>query len=259
MIETAAPSQTSTPASGPALPCPPVHLLVFDLDGTLIDSSADLCRSVNAALLHVGRSELPASQIASFIGHGAAMLMHRALSASPPRDGYTDADTHAVFDRGFQHFLHHYHLHKLDTTRPYPGVLEALHALRARHPELPMAVLTNKPVRPSREICRALGLLPYFFAVYGGDSFAKKPNPEGLRAIMDEANVNFGQRRSQHGPIAPETAVMIGDSDVDVQTARNCGVRSLGCGYGLAPSALAASAPDLWSAHPGDWARVLQL
>ena len=157
----------------PQLPSPPVRLLVFDLDGTLIDSSTDLCNSVNAALLHAERRELSPVQITSFIGHGAATLMHRALVASRQVSSPDLAETKDLFDRTFRYFLEYYRDHKLDNTKVYPGVLEALQHLRSRHLDLPMAVLTNKPTRPSLEICAALGLEPFFFAIYGGDSFAK--------------------------------------------------------------------------------------
>ncbi len=250
-VDTSASSVTRKPS--------PVRLLVFDLDGTLIDSSTDLCNSVNAALQHVGCRELPAPKITSFIGSGAAILIRRALSATLQSAAPVHSESKDLFTHAFRYFLEYYHEHKLDTTRPYPGVIEALGYLRSRQPELPMAVLTNKPVRPSREICAALGLASYFFAIYGGDSFAKKPNPEGLLAIIEEANAITGSERSPANSMTSGSVVMVGDSEVDVQTARNCGVRSLGCSYGLAPAALELSAPDLLVKHPAEWAQVLQL
>ena len=237
----------------------PVRLLVFDLDGTLIDSSTDLCNAVNAALMWAKRGQLSPLQITSFIGQGAATLMRRALAASFDVASPEAAKVEDLFDRVFQYFLEYYRDHKLDNTRAYPVVMEALQHLRSRHPHLPMAVLTNKPVCSSLEICAALGLKPFFFAIYGGDSFAKKPDPEGLLAIIQKANARFSQSSSDCGKILPESVVMIGDSDVDIQTARRCGVRSLGCSYGLAPEALRAAAPDLWSTHPSEWVDVLLL
>jgi phosphoglycolate phosphatase len=225
---------------------PAPRLLVFDLDGTLIDSSLDLCNSVNAALAHVGRLPLPNHIIASHIGDGAAMLVRRSLDSSQALSSQPDTDD--LFANAYEHFFTYYRAHKLDHTRCYPGVLDTLKLIRDTHPYLPMAVLTNKPVEPSRNICAALGLAPFFFQNYGGNSFrTKKPDPEGLLALIDEANAT------------PADTVMIGDSDVDVLTARRCGARSLGCNYGLAPEALAASAPDATVNHPSDWPTALGL
>jgi phosphoglycolate phosphatase len=230
------------------------RLLVFDLDGTLIDSSLDLCNSVNAALIEVGRPELPQAMIASYIGDGAAMLVRRALGelyeVADPETG----DGDQLFRRAYEFFLTYYRAHKLDNTRCYDGVIEALTMIRAAHPLLPMAVLTNKPVNPSREICSALGLAPFFFQNYGGNSFAtKKPDPTGLLTLLEEASSLLD------APLRPEHTVMIGDSDVDVLTARRCGARSLGCKFGLAPASLAAAMPDVLVDHPSEWQAALGL
>ena len=231
------------------------RLLVFDLDGTLIDSSRDLCNSVNAALVHVGKPELPNELISSYIGDGAAMLVRRALGDPNDLDSQQPADSaDDLFHRAFDYFLDYYRVHKLDFTLPYPGVLDSLTAIRSRHPHLPMAVLTNKPVIPSRAICEALGLAPFFFQNYGGNSFpTKKPDPEGLLTLIAEANIIASVA------ITPADTVMIGDSDVDVLTARRCGAASLGCAFGLAPHALALAQPDLTVAHASEWATALDL
>jgi len=231
------------------------RLLVFDLDGTLIDSSRDLCNSVNAALVHVGKPELPNELISSYIGDGAAMLVRRALGDPNDLDSQQPADSaDDLFHRAFDYFLDYYRVHKLDFTLPYPGVLDSLTAIRSRHPHLPMAVLTNKPVIPSRAICEALGLAPFFFQNYGGNSFpTKKPDPEGLLTLIAEANIIASVA------ITPADTVMIGDSDVDVLTARRCGAGSLGCAFGLAPHALALAQPDLTVAHASEWATALDL
>jgi len=222
------------------------RLLVFDLDGTLIDSSLDLCNSVNAALAHVGRLPLPNDVIASHIGDGAAMLVRRSLDSSQALSLGLESDD--LFANAYEHFFTYYRAHKLDNTRCYPGVIDTLKLIRDNHPHLPMAVLTNKPVEPSRNICAALDLAPFFFQNYGGNSFAtKKPDPEGLLALIAEANAS------------PADTVMIGDSDVDVLTARRCGARSLGCAYGLAPQSLAAAAPDATVNHPSEWPVALGL
>jgi phosphoglycolate phosphatase len=231
------------------------RLLVFDLDGTLIDSSRDLCNSVNAALMHVGKHELPHALISSYIGDGAAMLVRRALGDPNDLDSQQPVDSNDdLFHRAFAHFLEFYREHKLDFTLPYPGVLDSLTAIRDRHPHLPMAVLTNKPVIPSRAICEALGLAPFFFQNYGGNSFpTKKPDTEGLLALIAEANARAAIS------IAPADTVMIGDSDVDVLTARRCGVRSLGCTFGLASHALALAQPDLTVDHASEWPAAIGL
>jgi phosphoglycolate phosphatase len=231
------------------MPHPTPHLLVFDLDGTLIDSRIDLCNSVNAMLAHLGKPTLPEPVIASYIGDGASMLVRCALG-DPEGDATDDAYvTHAL-----HFFLDYYRLHKLDFTYVYPGVHEALTAIRAAHPTLPMAVLTNKPVNPSREICAHFGLDRFFFQNYGGNSFhTKKPAPHGLLTLIAEASTLTGQQ------ILPQNTVMIGDSDIDVLTAHNCGALSLGCTFGLAPHTLAAASPTHLADTPADWPSLLGL
>ena len=221
------------------IPVEAIRLLVFDLDGTLIDSRQDLVNSVNAMLSHLGRPELHDDLIASYIGDGAGTLVRRALG-SPADEGYVEA--------ALTYFLEYYREHKLDFTRVYPGVMESLEAFRldAEATGRKMAVLTNKPVNPSRAICDALGLSPYFFQIYGGNSFAtKKPDPEGLKALIREAGVD------------PFETVMIGDSEIDVQTARSAGAWALGCRFGLAPDRLVASEPDCLVDLAADWAAAL--
>lgn len=232
----------------------PPRFLVFDLDGTLIDSSLDLCNSVNAALTYVGKPSLPNPLIASYIGDGAVMLVRRALGDPNDLDALHPNDTDDLFRRTFDFFLTYYRAHKLDNTRCYAGVLEALTEIRARNPDLPMAVLTNKPVNPSRDICRALGLEPFFFQNYGGNSFdTKKPDPTGLHTLIAEASTFIGS------PITPPDTVMIGDSDVDALTAQRAGTQFLGCTFGLAPAALAAAQPEHTVDHPTEWPAALCL
>ncbi|HUX44570.1 MAG TPA: HAD-IA family hydrolase [Terracidiphilus sp.] len=228
------------------LPVDSLRLLVFDLDGTLIDSAQDLCNSVNATLDHFGCPHLPDEIIAGFIGNGALLLVSRAMAQNNP--GQVDED---LLARAHQYFLNYYREHKLDYTYAYDGVLEALEALRQVHdqpgaPTRSMAVLTNKPVRPAQAICQALGLAPFFLNIYGGNSFSsKKPDPEGLFALMQEAGAR------------PEETVMIGDSQVDIQTARNAGAWAIGCTFGLAPDSLEAIPPDVLVDSPADWTAAL--
>jgi phosphoglycolate phosphatase len=231
------------------IPVERLKLLVFDLDGTLIDSAQDLCNSVNAALEQFGYSPLPDPAIAGFVGNGAPMLMRRSLAlAGNVAPGKIDEDR---FAKAYQFFLQYYREHKLDFTYAYAGVLDALKALHDLHeapgaPPRAMAVLTNKPVRPARGICEGLGLAGYFLHIYGGDSFpVKKPDPFGLRSLMEET-----------GSSAEET-VMIGDSQVDVETARNAGAWSLGCAFGFGPQNLMNSPPDVLVDSAAEWTEAL--
>lgn len=188
-----------------------VRALIFDLDGTLINSREDLIESVNAMLVDLGRARLPDEVIAGYIGHGAPVLVARALGA---------AATEEERGRALQFFLAHYEEHKLDHTCAYPGVAEGLAELSRRG--LPMAVLTNKPVRISVRILEALQLARFFRVIYGGNSFAtKKPDPLGAMTILGELRVAAGE------------AMVVGDSEVDVQTARNAGCLAAAVNFGF--------------------------
>src|SRR5277367_6349347 len=181
---------------------PPPRLLVFDLDGTLIDSRIDLCNSVNATLTHFGKPELPEAVISSYIGDGASLLVRRAFG-----DPSGDVHDEEYVNEALTFFLSYYRVHKLDYTYVYPGVIEALETIREMLPHLPMAVLTNKPVNPSRDICTHFGLNRFFFQNYGGNSFhTKKPDPHGLLALIEEASALDGVGRA----IVPGETVMIG-------------------------------------------------
>src|SRR6266851_954094 len=160
-----------------------VRLLVFDLDGTLIDSRLDLIHSVNAMLLHIGRPELDGDMIASYVGDGAPALVRRAL-------GDTDDDT--LLQPALEYFLGYYRLHKLDHTTVYAGIPEVLKRLAnsSNGVQRQMAVLSNKPANSSRAIVRALGVGDFFVRIYGGNSFTtKKPDPLGVRTILQETGV----------------------------------------------------------------------
>jgi phosphoglycolate phosphatase len=200
-----------------------MDLLIFDLDGTLIDSKRDLALSVNATRAHLGMGPLDIGKISSYVGNGAPVLIRRALG---------EQATDALVEEGLEFFLEYYREHTLDSTRLYPGVKESLDRLRAAGKRL--AVLTNKPVAPSRGIVEGLGVSGHFFQIYGGNSFVfKKPNPIGVEKLMAEAGVDRGH------------TLMVGDSGVDVETARNAGVQACGVTYGFAPETLSNPAPDL--------------
>ena len=186
-----------------------VRAFVFDLDGTLIDSKMDLVQSVNAMLRETGRAELPTELVASYVGHGAPRLIASVLGPAANEEHLREA---------LAIFLAHYEVHKLDLTRAYPGVAEGLRAL-AGHSK---AVLSNKPAKMSVEILEGLGLAKYFRAIYGGDSFEnKKPDPSGALVILKELGVS------------PAKSAMVGDSDVDIQTARNVGMLAVHVNYGF--------------------------
>jgi phosphoglycolate phosphatase len=218
-----------------------LRLLVFDLDGTLIDSRLDLIHSVNATLRHIGRPELDGDIIASYVGDGAPALVRRAL-------GDTENDDGTLLRSALEYFLGYYRLHKLDHTTVYDGIAETLATLSASTNGLPrrMAVLSNKPVNPSRDIVRALGLADFFIGVYGGNSFTtKKPDPLGVRAILEETGV------------AADEALMIGDSSIDVLTGRNAGLWTCGVLYGFAPQTLEEVLPDVLVESPRELGELL--
>ena len=218
------------------IPSAQIRLIVFDLDGTLIDSRKDLVTSVNAALVQFDRQPLPEEIIASYIGDGAGMLIRRALG---------DPADETLVDGALTAFLDYYREHKLDHTTVYEGVFPALDRLSLGRT---MACLTNKPVNPSQQICAALGLAPYFFATYGGNSFqTRKPDPEGLRTLMQEAGAG------------PAQTVMVGDSDVDILTAQRAGTWSIGCRYGLSPHTVETIPPDAVVDSPSEWPAALGL
>jgi phosphoglycolate phosphatase len=219
-----------------------IRLVIFDLDGTLIDSRLDLVHSVNASLRHIGRPELPDDVIASYVGDGAPVLIQRALGG--------DAVHETVVRKGLEFFLSYYREHKLDHTTVYAGIRESLTAIQSPNRGTPvdnrkLAVLTNKPVGPSRAIVDALGLGPFFIQVYGGNSFAsKKPDPEGARKLLEEGGVR-----------AEETAI-VGDSHVDVETGRNTGLWTVGVSYGFAPHTLETCPQDVLVDSPGELAEI---
>lgn len=214
-----------------------IKLVIFDLDGTLIDSRLDLVHSVNAMLRHIGRPELPDEVVASYVGDGAPMLVRRAIG---------DPRNEKLLKEALDYFLSYYKVHKLDHTRVYDGIKESLTAI-CHSNGLPrkMAVLSNKPVNPSRAIVDALGLGQFFLHVYGGNSFSsKKPDPQGAHSLLKETRT------------PAEHAVMIGDSSVDVLTGRNAGMWTCGVTYGFAPHTLCEAPPDVVVDHPGELAEL---
>jgi phosphoglycolate phosphatase len=208
-------------------------LLIFDLDGTLIDSRLDLVHAVNATRAEAGRGPLPDEQIFSFVGNGAPVLVERAMGPGASEEEVANA---------LEFFLDYYRHHALDYTIVYPEVGDALQRLHAGGAQL--AVLTNKPVRISERIMKGLGLAPLFFRIYGGNSFDhKKPHPIGIETLRAEANARV------------EDTWMVGDSWVDVQTARNAGVAACGVTWGFQPETFREFPPDVLVERMEDFAR----
>jgi phosphoglycolate phosphatase len=211
-------------------------LIVFDLDGTLVDSHVDLANAVNALLADLGRPPLAEPEIVAMVGEGARVLVRRALAAAS-----LDPDT----PRALERFLAHYDPHLLDNTRPYPGLIEVLEWIDGRRP---MAVLTNKPARATELMLTGLGLRPHFQHVLGGDtSFGRKPDPAGLRHLAAQAAID------------PAHVLIVGDSPVDLATARNAGSRiclaRYGFGYRFGPDDFRGD--ELFIDAPGDLVKLL--
>ena len=198
-----------------------MKLIIFDLDGTLVDSGEDIARSVNELLERCARPALNHSRIRSYVGDGVRKLLERSLGET----------SEAELARAEALYLSIYRRKLLETTRPYPGVIPALEMLRRGHT---LAVLTNKPVAESLTILEGLDLRRYFRTVCGGDSFShKKPDPMGVRFLQEEA-----------GADAAET-LLVGDSTIDFSTARNAGIHSCLVRYGMGPWNQATEQPDL--------------
>ena len=199
------------------------ELLIFDLDGTLIDSKLDLVNAVNATRGWMDLEPLPVPMVSNYVGDGAPKLIQRALPGVSEQQ----------LEKCLRYFLDYYRQHMLDETVLYPGVQEALDELQAA-PDLTMAVLTNKPVRFSRELIDKLNLGGHFVEIYGGNSFPeKKPDPVGIVTLLGET-----------GKPAEKT-VMVGDSSTDIKTARNAGVAACGVSWGFKPETFAEHPPDV--------------
>jgi phosphoglycolate phosphatase len=185
-------------------------LVVFDLDGTLVDSRLDLAESTNDMLATYGAPALPVERVAMMVGEGARKLVERALTTA----GLDPAEPEAL-----ARFLGIYGRRLLVHTRPYDGIPAAVSALGAAHT---LAVLTNKPDEPTRRLLDAFDLTRHFRRIVGGDSeWGRKPDPAGLHALMRE------QRASA------DDTWLVGDSMIDVQTARRAGVRMCVVLYGF--------------------------
>ena len=203
------------------------RLIVFDLDGTLVDSRRDIADAANALLESCGIARLPEERIGRMVGEGAATLVARAFQASrvePPTD---------ALDR----FVALYHDRLLDHTRPYPGMIETLEALRGR---ARLAVLTNKPRRATLAILEGLDLAQFFtpaMVVAGDGPFPRKPDPSGLRHLQTAAAADA------------DATLLVGDSMIDWRTARAAGTAACLARYGFGFSTI-SERPSISDDHP---------
>jgi len=209
--------------------------VVFDLDGTLIDSRADLAGAVNHVLGTLALPQQPPETLYGYVGEGARMLVQRAL-------GPARADQ---LDEAVALFMAHYGAHLLDATRPYPGIVEVLTALEAR--AVALSVLSNKPEAMSRSILEGLGLAHRFVAIIGGNSLpSRKPDPAGLERLCALTRT------------PRERMLLVGDSAIDVRTARAAEVAFCGVAWGLTPEGLAAAEPERMIEHPAELIAVVE-
>lgn len=183
------------------------QLLIFDLDGTLAETRQDLTTGVNRMRAHYGLSPIDVETVTGYIGDGVRKLVERSLQGAQ-----VDLDEAVTLNRAF------YAEHMFDETALYPGVKEGLHELKNHA----LAVLSNKPGDPTREIVKHLGVDGLFFRICGGGDFKNlKPAPDGINALMKEAGVS------------KENTWMIGDHHTDMEVAQNAGVKSIFVTYGI--------------------------
>lgn len=195
----------------------PFDLVIFDLDGTLVDSAPDIATALNATLADVGIPQLPSDVVISFVGDGASRLLERALGAAP-----TAGETRPTAEALLPRFLAHYQAHLCDATRVYPGVTDLLAELHAAGSRL--AVLTNKPQPLARDLLQALGIADRFFTIMGdGAGFPRKPDPAAARDIMVRA-----------GAVAART-VVVGDGLPDLRMAAVIPCASVAAAWGYVP------------------------
>ncbi len=199
--------------------------IIFDLDGTLVDSQNDLASTVNSVRRSYGKPPLSLEVIRSFVGNGVLTLMERAL---PDEKG-------GELTRAVEKFKEHYREHLLDTTVPFQGIPGLIKHLKKSHT---LAVLTNKPEKNAKAILEGLGLIGYFSLVRGGDSFSvKKPHPGPVIEMLHALGLD------------PAKTVLAGDGVNDILAARAACIRSIAVGYGYTPKAVLENlSPDLFAA-----------
>ena len=217
---------------------PSTSALVFDLDGTLVDSAPDLCHAINTILRENGCAPLPLEQVIPMVGDGVATLLRRALTAAGV--AFTEESIKPLV----AHFQDVYFQALCVDTKPYPGVVDTLKTLQAAGWK--MAVCTNKPQRHSVRLLEDIGLAPFFSAVFGGDAApVRKPDPGHVLATLQALGCS------------PERAVMIGDSNNDIYAGRDAGARTIAFSYGYGASLDSASA-DAVLDHFADLPKTLE-
>ena len=203
--------------------------IVFDLDGTLVDTAPDLCAALNHALAVLDRPPIPAADVRHLVGHGARKLLERGLAAS-------GVSTPELVEAGFPAFLGFYAAHIADGSRPYPGIEAALDALAAAGCAL--AICTNKPAALSAALVTALGWDGRFAANLGFDSVpAPKPDPGHLLAAIAAAGGD------------PATTVFVGDSITDTITAQAANIRVIAVSFGFSDRPVAELGADMIIDH----------
>jgi phosphoglycolate phosphatase len=208
-------------SSFPLFPVQRFTHLIFDLDGTLVDTKADLAAATNHILAHFDLPQLSVAQVSHSVGHGARVLVERALG---PRNAHLVA-------HGFALFMEYYHAHLLDQTRPYDGIETLLTA--ASFSGKTLSVLTNKPEAASRAILAGLGLAEYFVTIVGGDTLpTKKPDPQGVNYLRRLTGITLNQ------------TLLIGDSRVDCETGLAAGIATCGVTWGFGAQDFAALPPQ---------------
>ena len=208
---------------------PNIDLVIFDLDGTLVDTAPDIAGALEATLAGVGVAAPPLDAVKTMVGDGARELIRRALAAAG-----ADGDLDALFAA----FLAHYRAHVSDRSAAYPGVTEALDALETAG--VACAVITNKPGDIARHLLQDLSLANRFVAIIGdGDGFPRKPDPGAALALLAGAGTQ------------PERAAVVGDGLPDVRLARVLGARAIAAAWGyVGPERLAAEKPDALARTP---------
>ncbi|MDA1090644.1 MAG: phosphoglycolate phosphatase [Proteobacteria bacterium] len=212
--------------------------LIFDLDGTLIDSAPDVCASVNRVLEADGRRPLITAEVTDMIGWGGRALLEKALAVTG------DPGTPDDIDRALENFLTTYAEHPADHTTLFPGVIDALEHFKAAG--VKMAICTNKPKATTPPVITAMGLDGYFDVILSGDAVPHK-KPDGRHVLLCAEQLG----------VTPEASVMVGDSENDIYAAIDAGIRSVCVTFGYAHVPLADIGADVLIDHFDDLAGAL--
>ena len=216
----------------------PLPALIFDLDGTLVDTAPDLLGAMNAVLVAQGRRTVDPDTLRHMVGFGAASLIRQAMAATG------DPVSEEVLPRLVDDFVVHYGAHIADASVPFPGVIDTLAALKAQ--KVPMGVLTNKPHELALPLLEALDMSRFFGAIHGAGRFSYvKPDPRVFHHVVEELTGDPGER-----------ALMVGDSTTDAKTARAAQVPVILLSYGYTPEPVETLGAD---AVTGDFRDIPRL